>query len=202
MRSAPLIRWPAIICIILTATSAVPLTARAASAPLGFIVHAIGGNGRADVAGTGSAIYAGDRLKTDDNEKLQARLGDWQIYLASKTLAEVGGLRDDPSVTLISGTIVISSPDRQTFRLQADGLTILPPGTQGAGAKIIWKYAHALEVASRSGGLQLSTGGEVQTIQRARPIALRLKLRSRSRKALRAQAAPRRQQAKTISRHT
>jgi hypothetical protein len=165
MRSAIQIGSYAILLVALTAIPAVGVAARPGSAPLGAIVQAVGGDGRVDILAAGSTIYAGDRLKTEDDEKLRARLGGWQIYLTSNTLVEVGGLPNDLSVTLLSGAIVISSPDRQTFQLQADGLTILPLGTQAALAQVIWKNAHELKVTSGSGGLQLSMGAEVQTIQ-------------------------------------
>jgi hypothetical protein len=58
MRSAPLIAWSAILHVALTVTSAAPLAAHPAQAPLGLIVQEVRGNGSVDMPGTGSTIYA------------------------------------------------------------------------------------------------------------------------------------------------
>ena len=165
MRSATQIGLYAILLVALTAIPAVGVAERPGSTPLGSIVQAVGGNGRVDIFAADSTIYAGDRLKTEGGEKLRARLGDWKIYLSPSTLMEVGGLPNDLSVTLLSGSIVISSPDHKTFQLLADGNTTRALGAQAARAKVILKNGHALEVASRSGALQLSMDGQVRMIQ-------------------------------------
>jgi hypothetical protein len=96
---------------------------------------------------------------------MKARLGVSPLFMAPSTLVDVGGLPNDSSVTLISGTAVISSPERQTFQLLAGGITIRPLGTQGAVAQVSWVNSRELDVASISGELQLSMGDKVQTIQ-------------------------------------
>jgi hypothetical protein len=164
MRFAPIIGWSAILRVALTAAFAVPLAAHPAQSPLGVIMQAVRGNGGVDIPGTGSTIYAGDRLKTEGNEKLQARLGDSQLFIAPSTLVEVGGLPNDPSITLISGTVVISSLETQTFQLLADGITIRPLGTQGAKVQVTWVNSRELKVASISGELQLSMGDAIRTL--------------------------------------
>ena len=85
--------------------------------------------------------------------------------MAPGTLVEMGGLPNDYSVILMSGTVVVSAPDRQTFQLLADGITIRPVGTQRSAALVNWKNSHELEITSISGELQLSIGEQVETIQ-------------------------------------
>jgi hypothetical protein len=175
MRSAPLIGCSAILYVILTVTSAAPLAAHPGQAPLGVIIEAVQGNKITDITRSGSTIYAGDRLSTQNDEKLRARLGGSQLYMAPGTLVEMGGLPNDYSVILMSGTVVISSADHQTFQLLADGITIRPVGTQRSAALVIWKNSHELEVTSISGELQLSIGEQVETIQQGKAYNVEIK---------------------------
>jgi len=135
-----------------------------ASVPIGVILQAGRANGSAEIAGTGSAIYAGDRLKTEDGEQLRVRLGFLQLSIWKSTVVEVGGLPNNPSATLVSGTIVIASPESQTFQLLADGITIRPLGAQRSEIQVTWVNAHQLEVSSKRGGIQLSLDDEIQTV--------------------------------------
>lgn len=174
MRSTPLIGCSAILYVILTVTSADPLAAHPGQAPLGVIMEAVRGKGIADIARSGSTIYAGDRLRTEGDENLRARLGVSHLYMAPGTVVNMDGLPNDYPVILMSGTVVISSDDRQTYRLLADGITLRPVGTQRSAALVIWKNSHELEVTSISGELQ-SIGEQVETMQQGKAYNIEIK---------------------------
>ena len=164
MRSAIRIGLHAILQVALAAIAAAGVAAPPLQAPLGAIVQAVRGNGSVDTAGTGSTIYAGDRLNAEGDEKVWARLGKLLLCIEPGTVVDLGGVPDDPSANLVNGAVDISARENQTFQLLADGITIRPLGAGGSVARVTLVNAHELEVTSERGGIQLSIGEKIQTI--------------------------------------
>jgi hypothetical protein len=148
----------------LAVASVVPLAARSAPVALGAIVQAVRGNGGADIAGTDSAIYAGDRLNAEGDQIVWARLGKLLLCIEPGTVVEVGGVPNDPSSNLVNGAVNTSARENQTFQLLAGGITIQPLGARGSVARVTLVNAHKLEVTSERGGIELSMGEKIQTI--------------------------------------
>jgi hypothetical protein len=115
--------------------------------------------------GGGATIYDGDRLETQDDQTLYARVNGSQLYLQPATLAEVYGLPNGFSAHLMHGTVVISSLETHTYQLLADGITIRPLGAQKSAAQVTWANSSELTVTGISGGIQLSMGDEVETVK-------------------------------------
>jgi hypothetical protein len=144
-------------------TMAMP--ASPASAPLGMVLQAERARGGADTISGGATIYEGDRLETQDDGTLRARLGGSQMYLRPGTATEVHGLPNGFSASLMRGTVVASSPEGQTFRLLANGVTIHPAGTQATVAEVTWVNPTELVLTSNRGAIEVSMGDEVKTIE-------------------------------------
>ena len=89
------------------------------------------------------------------------------MYLRPSTTAEVHGLSNGYSASLLRGTVVASSPQGQTFQLLANGATIRPVGTQATVARVTWVNANELLVSSNVGAIQVSLEGDadVKTIE-------------------------------------
>ena len=137
-----------------------------ASAPLGWVLQAERAHLGADLTSGGATIYEGDRLETQDDGTLRARLGNSQMYLRQSTLAEVHGLPNGFLASLLRGTVIASSPEGQTFQVLADGATIRPVGTRATVAQITWLSANELLLTSNVGAIQVSLdGGDVKTIE-------------------------------------
>jgi len=138
--------------------------ANPASVPLGVILQADNPRVGADITAGGATIYDGDRLQTGDGT-LRARLGGPQMYLRANTVAQVHGLPNGFSADLGAGTVVISSTERQTFQLLADGVTIRPAGPQETIVQITRVSANELLLTSTRGPLEVSLGDESRTIE-------------------------------------
>jgi hypothetical protein len=136
-----------------------------ASAPLGVVLQADRAHVGADITFGGMTIYEGDRLETLDDGTLRARLGGSQLYLRPSTSAEVHGLSNGFSASLMHGTVVVSSPEGQTFQLLANGATIRPVGTQATVVQVSWINANELLLTSKGGAIEVSMEGEVKTIE-------------------------------------
>ena len=154
-----------VLSTLLIGMPAMATPANPASAPLGFVLQAEHANLGAGVTSGGATIYEGDRLETQDNGTLRARLGGSQMYLRPSTLAEVHSLSNGFSASLLSGTVIASSPAGQTFELLANGATIRPVGTQPTVAKVTWVNAKELLLTSNLGTIQVSLEGDVKTIE-------------------------------------
>jgi hypothetical protein len=136
-----------------------------ASAPLGSVLQAERAYDGLDITVTGATIYDGDRLETQEDGNLRARLGRSQIYLRSSTLAEVHGLSNGYLAILFRGTLIASSPEGRTFQLLANGAVIRPSGTEATVAQVTWVNSDELLLTSSLGTIQVSYEGDVKTIE-------------------------------------
>src|ERR1700681_4688660 len=127
-----------VLSVALIGIPAMATPANPASAPLGSVLQAERANLGADVTSGGATIYDGDRLATQDNGNLRALLGGSQMYLRPSTIAEVHGLSNGYSASLLQGTVIASSPEGQTFQLLANGASIRPAGTRATVAQVTW----------------------------------------------------------------
>lgn len=138
--------------------------ASAASAPLGVVLQAERATVGADATLGGATIYDGDRLGTSQNGTLRARLGGSQMYLRASSSARVHTLSNGFSAELNGGTVVVSSPEGQSFQLVADGAMIRPAGSQATTAEVTWVTPTQLLLTANRGSLQISMEDEVKTI--------------------------------------
>lgn len=155
-----------LLALLITALVGMPVLAAPtspASAPLGVILQADNAQVGADIS-AGATIYDGDRLATTDGT-LRARLGGPQLLLHMNTSALVHGLPNGFSADLAAGTVVVSSSQGQSFELLADGATIRPAGTKGAVGQITRVSPTELLLSSSRGGLEVTYGDEVKTIE-------------------------------------
>ena len=144
---------------------AMAMPANPASAPLGSVLQAERAHAGADIASGGATIYDGDRLATQEDGTLRVRLGGSQMYLRPSTMAEVHGLSNGYSASLLQGTVIASSPEGQTFQLLANGATIRPLGTHATVAQVTWVNSNELLLSSKLGAIQVSLEGDVKTIE-------------------------------------
>jgi hypothetical protein len=138
----------------------------AASNPLGMIMQADRAMVGVDTTMGGATVYDGDRLETDTDGTLRARLGGGpQIYLTRNSLAVVHGLSNGYSANLMHGTVIASSAEGQTFQILSDGVTIQPTNSKATTAQITWVNPRELLLTSTRGSINVSLGEEVKTIE-------------------------------------
>jgi hypothetical protein len=154
-----------VLSVSLIVIPAVAMPANPASAPLGWVLQAERAHVGADLTSGGATIYDGDRLETQVDGTLRARLKNSQMYLRPDSVAEVHGLANGYSASLLRGTIIASSPEGQTFELLANGATIRPVGTQATVAQITRVTPTELLLTSNLGAIQVSLDGDVKTIE-------------------------------------
>jgi hypothetical protein len=155
-----------VLSVSLIGIPAMATPANPASAPLGWVLQADRAHVGADLMSGGATIYDGDRLETQEDGTLRARLGNSQMYLRQNTLTEVHGLSNGFSASLLRGTVIVSTPEGQTFQVLADGATIRPVGTRATVAQVTWVNGYELLLTSTVGAIQVSLdGSDVKTIE-------------------------------------
>jgi hypothetical protein len=128
-----------------------------------------------DLASGGATIYDGDRLETQDDGTLRARLGKSQLYMQQSTIAEVHGLSNGYSANLLHGTVIASSPEGQTFQLLANGATVRPATAHATVARVTWVNANELLLTSNLGAIQVTYEGDVKTIEPGSSVRMEIK---------------------------
>jgi hypothetical protein len=92
----------AVLSLVLIGIPATAVPANPASVPLGSVMQAERAHLGADVTSGGATIYDGDRLETQEDGTMRARLGGSQMYLRPSTVADVHGLSNGYSASLPS----------------------------------------------------------------------------------------------------
>jgi hypothetical protein len=167
-----------LLVVLSTMLVAIPLVAMPAnppSAPLGSVMQADRARQGADLTSGGATIYDGDRLVTQDDGTLRARLGKSQLYLQPSTLAEVHGLANGYSASLLHGSIIASSPEGQTFQLLANGATVRPVNAHATVARVTWVSANELLLSSSVGAIEVNYEGDVKTIEAGNSVRMEIK---------------------------
>jgi ferric-dicitrate binding protein FerR (iron transport regulator) len=141
-----------------------PLLAAAgglASTPIGVVTEMNRGRTTAGTSLEGAAIYDGDRLETQTDSSLRARISGSQLLLQSSSTVELRRLSNGFSADLYRGTISVSSAEGQTFQVHADGATISPIGIEPTALQVTWINASAILLGSTRGSIEVSMEGEV-----------------------------------------
>ncbi len=133
--------------------------------PLGVILSAENANVAAGVTSSGATVYDGDRLTTPTNASLRARLGSGQIVLRQSTSADVHAMPNGFLANLNSGTVVVSSPEGQSFEVIADGATVRPATAQPTSGQVSMISPKELILTATRGTLEISMGDEVKTLE-------------------------------------
>jgi hypothetical protein len=155
----------AALTVLMIQVPAVAAPANSPAAPLGVVVSAENSNVGAGVTTSGATIYDGDHLKTQPNSTLRVRLGSGQMVLRQSTTADVHAIPNGYSANLAEGTVVVSSPDGNTFQLIADGATIRPTNGKATSGQISVISPTVLTLTGIRGTLEVSMGEEVKTVE-------------------------------------
>ena len=159
------------LCLVIALSASligIPTMAKPAnrvSVPLGLVMQAERAHVGADITSGGATIYEGDRLETQGDGTMRARLGGSQMYLRPSTITDVRGLPNGFAASLLHGTVIASSPEGQTFELIANGATIHPFGKQATMAQVTWVSPNELLLTANVGAIQVSLEGELKTIE-------------------------------------
>ena len=164
-----------ILSIMVLGIPVMAMPANPPSAPLGSVMQADRAHQGVDLTSGGATIYDGDRLETQEDGTLRARLGKSQLFMHQSTAAEVHSLSNGYSANLLHGTVIASSPEGQTFQLLANGATIRPASAHATVARVTWVNGNELLLSSNLGAIQVTYEGDVKTIEPGNAVRMEIK---------------------------
>jgi hypothetical protein len=163
-----------VLSIVLFGIPKIAFPANPPFAPLGSVMQADRARQGIDLTTGGATIYDGDRLETQEDGTLRARLGKSQLFMQPSTLAEVHGFSNGYSANLLRGTVIASSPEGQTFQLLANGATVRPASTHPTVARVTWVNGKELLLTSNLGAIQVAYEGDVKTIEPGNSVRMEI----------------------------
>jgi hypothetical protein len=166
-----------LLIVVSTALFGIPKLAMPANPPsalLGSVMQADRAHQGIDLTSGGATIYDGDRLETQEDGTLRARLGKSQLFMQPSTLAEVHSFANGYSANLLRGTVTASSPEGQTFQLLANGATVRPANRDATVARVTWVNGHELLLTSNLGAIQVTYEGDVKTIEPGNSVRMEI----------------------------
>lgn len=157
--------FAAMLSVVLFHAPAMASPASSPSAPLGVVLASENAHVGAGVTASGATIYDGDHLQTYENSTLRVKLGSGQIVLRQNSMADVHSFPNGFSANLNAGSVVVSSPEGQTFQLLAEGATIRPANAQATTGQITMISPNEMVLTATRGTLEVTMGDEVKTLE-------------------------------------
>lgn len=115
----------------------------------------------------GTTLFGGERIFTDAQGAMQARMGNARIYLGARSSATLGNDAGVPSATLTAGTMTFSADSANSFELRAGDAQIRPQSNGPTLAQVTLVGPKEMVVTSRRGPLSITIGEETKLIPEA-----------------------------------
>lgn len=115
-------------------------------------------------ATTGSTIFAGDRLNTDQAGHLQVRAAAARLLLTASSHVIWGEEDGTPEATLTGGTAVFSTANSKAFLLHAGTAVLRPQNDQPTIGNVTLVNARELVVRCSRGALTIAVEDDVRVI--------------------------------------
>jgi hypothetical protein len=141
-----------------------PANAAPVATPLGVVVVASQARVGDSKAISGSTVFQGDRLATDEHGQLQVRFGGTQARFMPGSLAVVNQMEGGVNAALLSGSVNLASAAGDTFSLTANHALVRPAASQAVLAQVTRVSPSELLLSSSKGALEVTFDGEVTTI--------------------------------------
>ena len=131
---------------------------------VGTVTSATGAHVGATPASTGSTIFGGDHLSTENVGSIQIRAGAARFLLSGASSAAIGASNGAPSARLLSGTAVFSTANSKAFVLHASTADIRARTDQPTVGQVTYVNDKELRVRSSQGSLAITVDGETQFV--------------------------------------
>lgn len=148
----------------LCVTMAVPSLPATPSTVLGTIIAAERARAGGSALSAGTTLFGGERLATDEQGAMQARIGNARIYLGAASSATLASDAGVPSATLTGGTLVFSATGPNSFELRVADAQIRAQGNGPTVAQVTLLGPKEMIVSSRRGPLSITIGEETKVI--------------------------------------
>jgi hypothetical protein len=132
---------------------------------LGIIVSADHARlGGASSLTSGTTVFGGDKLTTEETGSVQVRVGAARLVLSKSTIATIGQEQGSPSATLASGTAVFSTANSKDFALRVATAVIRPLNDEATVGQVTVLGPKELTVRSTRGSLTITVEDDSRVI--------------------------------------
>lgn len=131
---------------------------------LGTIVTAEGASVSGAGVTSGTTVFSGDQLSTDDNGNLQLRTAAARLQLEKASIATVDRLQGTPSATLLRGVAVFSTANANAFALTVSNAVIRPKSDIPTIGEVAMVSTREMVVKCTRGALTITVGDDSRII--------------------------------------
>lgn len=132
--------------------------------PLGILALAYGAHLNASDAFSGLSVFPGELVSTDEEGKAMVRIGSSVATLSESSSATLEASGDGAHVDLISGTVFLSSSEKNPLEAHAEDAMLWPHTNQDTQAQIQILAPKVLQVSTRTASLDISYRGEYRVL--------------------------------------
>lgn len=132
--------------------------------PLGILTLAYGAHLNASDALAGLSVFDGERLSTDAEGKVSARVGSSVITMIEKSAAILQRSGDGAHIDLEAGSVYVWSAESNPLEVHAEGALLRVHGTQQVQAQILMFAPKVLQITTRQGSLDFVYGKEFRAL--------------------------------------
>ena len=137
---------------------------RAGGKPLGIVALAYGAHLNASDAFTGLSVFPGELVSTDEEGKAMVRIGSSVATLFESSSATLESSGDGTHIDLTSGTIYLSSSEKDPLEAHADDAMLWPHTRGNTQVQIQILAPKVLQVSTRAGSVDISYHGEYRVL--------------------------------------
>lgn len=135
-----------------------------AAKPLGILALAYDAHLNASDAFAGLSVFPGELVSTEEEGKAMVRIGSSAATLSELSSATLESSRGGAHVDLLSGTVFVSSSEKNPLEVHAEDAMLWPHSNQLTQAQIRIMSPKVLQVSTRNGGLDISYHGEYNVL--------------------------------------
>jgi len=128
---------------------------RAGGKPLGILALAYGAHLNASDAFTGLSVFPGELISTDEEGKAMVRIGSSAATLSESSSATLESSGDGAHIDLISGTIFLSSSEKNPLEAHAEDAMLRPHTKRSTQAQIQIFAPKVLQISTRAGSVDI-----------------------------------------------
>ena len=136
------------------------IVSRAGVKPLGILALAYGARLNASDAFAGLSVFPGELVSTEQEGKAMVRVGASVATLSASSSATLEASGDGAHVDLISGTVFLSSSEKNPLEVHAEEVMLWPHTNQVTQVQINIFAPKILQVSTRAGSLDIAYHGD------------------------------------------
>jgi len=140
------------------------IATRAGAKPLGILALAYGAHLNASDAFAGLSVFPGELVSTEEEGKAMVRVGASVATLSASSSATLEASGDGAHLDLISGTVFLSSSEKNPLEAHAEEAMLWPHTNQVTQAQINIFAPKVLQVSTRAGSLDISYHGDSRVL--------------------------------------